>query len=378
MRKRICIVGGGISGLVCAHTLKMSAARSGLHLKITVLERMHRLGGQIHTQNLLANGSRAIVESGAEGFVARSELFPALAVSSGVGESQIVSQSRIADYELQRRNGDWAIEPLLPGEAAQKLGFQVPAKDRGRGIRSFRCGMGQLVSRLGETIPDVHFGCRVDKVSLTEFNDALAIEFVENGRIAEIKADHVVLSVPWDELKRIVSTPTGDIIHPTINHSSHVSIHVLTRKMSGVNPRSFTVPEDLQAQFSGLRAVSFMEDKFRGRCDDDKWLFRFYFRPAESSLVESEDLWLSVARDTLRCVLGIDAVIWAHYSPWKDTLPVFKPDHADTRAKTLEDIRVIFGDKINLIGSEVWGAGLEVAAQSGRNAANEILSNLAG
>ncbi len=373
MHRRVCIVGGGISGLVCAHTLQTAAARSGTKVTITLLERLSRCGGQINTHKHMVHGSPIIVESGAEGFVARSEIFPAIAVSSGLAENELISQARVADCELQLKQGKWCIESLLPGEAAQKLGFQVPEKDRGLGIRSFRKGMGQLVSHLKDSLSEVRPECRVDKVCLTDSRDSVLVQYENKGIMKEIEADNVVLSIPWNELKRVVSCSDAEVHYPTIDHLSHVSIHLLTPQVTGVSPRSFTIPTELQGKFAGLRAVCFMDDKFPGRCGANEWLFRFYFRPPEQSSMYSKDTWCSAAKDALSSILGIQTVIWEHFSPWKDTLPVFAPGHSDVRSKVQSQLREEFGDRLSLIGSEVWGAGLEVAAQSGQNAAYKIL-----
>lgn len=49
MTQRVVIVGGGISGLACAHHLHELAARSGISVEIKLFEATHHLGGVIST-----------------------------------------------------------------------------------------------------------------------------------------------------------------------------------------------------------------------------------------------------------------------------------------------------------------------------------------
>ena len=144
--KHVCIVGGGVSGLVCAQTLK-SLVPSMYRLNISIIEATDRLGGQIDTQkHTLCGGQQAvIIEAGAEGFVSRSTIFPRVAAFAGLDDSEMVSQNRIGDSEVRKEERGWIIHPLEPGIAEKKLGFQVSKEDRGRGIRSFRTGMSTLV-----------------------------------------------------------------------------------------------------------------------------------------------------------------------------------------------------------------------------------------
>src|SRR5688500_15317560 len=94
-----------------------------------------RLGGQLFTERTAG----FVVERGAEGFVAGSEAVRALAGDLGI-ESDFTGQLVTRSYAFDGRN----LVELMPGEAAELLGFQVARRELGKGIGSFRHGMGEL------------------------------------------------------------------------------------------------------------------------------------------------------------------------------------------------------------------------------------------
>ena len=64
--RRIAIVGGGVTGLACAHFLVESSRSRGVPLEVTVLEGSARLGGNIQTENR----SGFILDGGPDSWVA--------------------------------------------------------------------------------------------------------------------------------------------------------------------------------------------------------------------------------------------------------------------------------------------------------------------
>lgn len=83
-RKRYCIVGGGISGLVAAYRLRVAA---GPDVSITLLDPADRLGGVLRTERL---GGQPL-DVGAEAFVARRPEAPALLNELGLAGKQIAT-----------------------------------------------------------------------------------------------------------------------------------------------------------------------------------------------------------------------------------------------------------------------------------------------
>jgi oxygen-dependent protoporphyrinogen oxidase len=79
---RYCVVGGGISGLVAAYRLRVTA---GPDAAITLFDPADRLGGVLRTERI---GNQA-VDVGAEAFVARRPEVPALLAELGLAARQV-------------------------------------------------------------------------------------------------------------------------------------------------------------------------------------------------------------------------------------------------------------------------------------------------
>lgn len=73
----VCVIGGGLAGLVTAHSLV--ARRPGL--EVTILEASDRLGGALRTESI----EGAVVEAGADSFLTRSPEAIELCESLGLG-----------------------------------------------------------------------------------------------------------------------------------------------------------------------------------------------------------------------------------------------------------------------------------------------------
>jgi len=368
----VAVVGGGISGLACARTL---LALSNDRLRVKLFEASNRLGGQIQTIKL---PTPLIVEAGAEGFVARSKIFPRLAEMAGISQQEIVSQISIADNELSENPEDWRrlrITELEPGEAARKLGFQVPKEDRGRGIRSFRNGMGDLVNKLAQGL---EISTESPATSVETVNDGLfRLSYVKEGTLRSFDANTVVLATPLSAMESILAPLGISQQVQRVDHNSHVSVHLLVKKLEGISPKSFTVSTELQPKLGGLRACSFLHDKFPGRCDPNNWLFRFYFRPQPDELLQESDKWVNLSRTALERVFGYSQTpLWHHFAPWFKALPVITPEHLNGCASLQAQLQKRFNGSLHICGSEVAGAGLDSAANSGHNVALRIVENI--
>jgi oxygen-dependent protoporphyrinogen oxidase len=77
-----CVVGGGISGLVAAHRLRIAA---GPDASITVFDPADRLGGVLRTERI----GNQLVDVGAEAFIARRPEVSALLAELGLANRQI-------------------------------------------------------------------------------------------------------------------------------------------------------------------------------------------------------------------------------------------------------------------------------------------------
>lgn len=379
--RTVCVVGGGIGGLVCAQSLLHMTKSAGINTRIVLLEKSPRLGGQIRTRHILVNGSSVIIEEGAEGFVTRSEVFPRVASYAGMPSESIVDQIRIADNELSYDIGSdkWFVKALPPGLAAQKLGFQVPDRDRGRGIRSFRYGMGQFVRQIESNLPEVRMKSEVRSISVSDSPTAFKVGFCldETSSESELIADAVVLGVPMHTLHNILKYPGLPEPPPPPGHNSHISVHLLvSRTHAATEPASFTVPNDLQQRFGGLRAVALVNEKFPNRCPDDSWLFRFYYRPTHNHDPSHADHWIGQATRTLDEIFGIRNPTASWFSPWLSILPIINRDHLEACRLWKDEVQRSTSGRVVVVGSEVAGAGLEAAAISGFDAASSIFARL--
>ncbi len=83
-RRRYCVVGGGISGLVAAYRLRVS---TGPDASITLLDPADRLGGILRTERICGQP----LDVGAEAFVARRPEVPALLAELGLAAKQITT-----------------------------------------------------------------------------------------------------------------------------------------------------------------------------------------------------------------------------------------------------------------------------------------------
>lgn len=375
----VVVVGGGISGLACARTLLNASRQRSLGLRVVLFEASPRLGGQVSTQKVHVPGiaSPVIVEAGAEGFVARSKIFPELAEMCGMEKSQIVHQIRIADNELQKdpSHSKLSIVELEPGVAAQKLGFQVSKEDRGRGIHSFRSGMSDLVENLATNV-DVHTSSRV--TGIESLDGGFRVSYTNDGSEYSCFASSVVIATPLSCIRGLLSSLGFEWrMNRPLSHNSHVSIHFLLNRSDGVAPKSFAVSHSLQTRFGGLRACSFLHDKFPDRCDPEYWLFRFYFRPSSDDSLAVPDGWNLCARKVLEDVFGCRSdPLWQHFAPWKSSLPIITPEHLTECRLAHAHLISRFRGLVDVCGSETAGAGLDAAATSGHDAAKRVLQKI--
>ncbi|MCZ2257652.1 protoporphyrinogen oxidase [Sporosarcina sp. G11-34] len=79
-KKKVVIVGGGITGLTAAYYMQKEAREKGLQLEVLLVEASHRLGGKIQT--IRRDGF--IIERGPDSFLIRKKSFGILAEDLGI------------------------------------------------------------------------------------------------------------------------------------------------------------------------------------------------------------------------------------------------------------------------------------------------------
>ena len=352
--KHIAIIGGGLAGLSAAARLSTTGAR------VTLLEAADRLGGQIHTET--RNGY--VVELGAEGFVARSEALPELAAFAGVGE-ELIGQA--VDKSYGYRRGE--LHALAPGEAATFLGFQVPRSELGRGIKTFRAGMGSLVAalakRLGEHV-EIRRSTPVRSLDPVEAGLRLGLS---DGASLSVDAAIVATSARAASslLAPVFGDPARDLAQAQTLSSLTVSLaYHRSAVQHPLDATGFVVATE--AQIHGFRACTFTTSKFEDRAPEDQVSLRLFYRPDPRELQMLTDAqWSARAETQLGQVLQVQgAAELAWVSRWPRALPVFTPEHRE-RVEGLE--QALSETQIHLAGAAFHGSGIDAAVSSGARAA---------
>jgi protoporphyrinogen/coproporphyrinogen III oxidase len=345
---RVLVIGAGLSGLAVAARL-VSSGRD-----VLVLEASARAGGQIET----FREPGLVVELGAEGFVARSRAVPALCQLVGV-EGSLVDQLTTDTYSLD--GGELVLLP--PGEAARRLGFQVPPDELGRGIRSLASGMGELTDALLAHVGAARVRLGVGALAVQAESQSLAV-VASSGQLE--RAGRIVLAIPARAAAELLRSLALAESMPLASAPvlSNVSVNLLYQRAqfhsypagSGlIFPESFS---DL-----GLRAVSLVDHKFAGRAPAEQALLRVFFRPVGDALTAWDDRrFADEASRAIARVLPVEgepARTWV--SRWADALPVFTTAHK-AQAAALD--RALQARGIHVTGSAFHGAGIDAAVAS--------------
>jgi protoporphyrinogen/coproporphyrinogen III oxidase len=355
---KIVIIGAGVAGLTAAFRLRDRAP--------LVIEAGGRSGGQVHTE--LADGF--VIERGAEGFVARSRAIPELVRDLGMPEDELVGQAIFTSYGFDGER----LLPLEPGEAAGFLGFQVPADDLGKGIRSLRRGMGSLVWALcGNLDGRAELQLRTPVLAVEPRGKGTRLQ-LGNGTCVDAGALVVATSAAAAaSLLEPLAGEASRALREPRTHSS-VTVELAFERAAIDHPldgTGFVVAAG--AQQGGLRACTFTSAKFTDRAPAEKTSLRLFFRPEAPEperLAQDDSFWIERALDSLSAVLPVRASpLRAWVSRWPRALPVFDAGH---RAAVTELERAIAPFGVVLAGSAFHGSGLDAAVSSGERAAAAV------
>lgn len=94
-KRKVAIIGGGITGLAAAFYLQKEAKEKGYPLEVVLIEASHRLGGKIQT----VRKDGFVIERGPDSFLARKKSFGILAEDLGISD-QLVSNATGQAYIL--------------------------------------------------------------------------------------------------------------------------------------------------------------------------------------------------------------------------------------------------------------------------------------
>lgn len=350
---RVAIIGGGLAGLTAAFRLVG-------HCEVVVLEAEPRLGGQIHTE--LSAGF--VIERGAEGFVASSQAMLRLAANLGIAD-QLIDQSVTTSFGFDGRQ----LTALAAGEAARFLGFQIPQGDLGKGIRTFRRGMGSIVWALEGNLEDgvaLRKSCPV--LDVARAGTKLRIRLRDG---AAVEADDLIVATSARAaaglLAPLATTAAGALADAPV--MSSLTVELAFQRQAVDHPldgTGFVIASEHQQH--GLRACAFTTAKFVDRAPPDKVSLRLFFRPsAEDQAALDDEAWVERAVQGLARVLPIrEPYLQAWVSRWANSLPVFSDTHR-ANVSTLED--ALTEHRVQLAGSAFHGAGIDAAVRSAEAAA---------
>lgn len=114
-KKRVVILGGGITGLATAFYLQKEVREKKLPLDVLLIEASHRLGGKIQT--VVRDGF--VIERGPDSFIARKQSASRLANEVGIGDS-LVSNTAGKSYVLAKER----LHPM-PGGSIMGIPTQI-------------------------------------------------------------------------------------------------------------------------------------------------------------------------------------------------------------------------------------------------------------
>lgn len=352
------VLGGGLAGLTAAFRL------AGTSHSVTLLEAAPRLGGQILTEQ----SDGFVIEHGAEGFVANGAATLALIDDLGL-RPDVVDQASTRTLE---ETPDGALVELAPGEAARRLGFQVPRRELGRGIRSLCHGMGQLSDTLAARVREL--GGRIELGTVAQRITTAGGAFeVTTGKASALSARRVVVAVPARAAAALLGSMTpaaGDLAEEQPLSSVSVALAYDASDLAKPLDASGVL---LAAKRSphGARAFSVVSSKFAGRAPAGRVLLRVFFRPRDEWRDSTDDDWLTRAADTLAPFIRPGrAPVLRRVCRWLDALPVHSEAHRERVSRV--DAQLETSGAIRLAGSAFHGAGIEGAVASAERAVRSL------
>jgi oxygen-dependent protoporphyrinogen oxidase len=291
---------------------------------------------------------------------------PALCRLLGI-EHALVDQLTTDTYALEA--GQLVLLP--PGEAARRLGFQVPVEELGRGIRALALGMGQLIDALVTDLGAERLRLAQGVKAVRRSGKGLELE-LGDGKIE--RASAVVLALPARPAAALLGSLGLAEVAPLARAPllSNVSVNLLFgREQFADYPAGSGIIFPDGANQVGLRALSLVDHKFAGRVGAEQALLRVFFRPVVDALGDWQDSrFVSEAVTAIGQVLpltGAPKQTWV--SRWADALPVFTPEY---KAQAAAADASLAAQGVHLAGSAFHGAGIDAAVASAATVAARL------
>jgi oxygen-dependent protoporphyrinogen oxidase len=325
----------------------------------------------------------------------------ALMPRGGGGREESIAQfaSRRFGVEAYR----WVVEPLLSGiyagdGAHLSLAATFPQlalaeresggvlrsawrgkggapRDRG-GFLSLPDGLEQLVRAVVARLSTAGLRLGTGVRAVTAWGTGFRVR-LEDGRTLD--ADQVILATP----SYVSADMVGDLAPALAQELSGIPF-VSAATVSVAFPRAADLPRLRgtgyvcpRAEGGPAVAVTWVSNKFRGRCPEGAALVRVFLgRSGDEGWADEPDgTLIAAARRELAQVSGVEAQpVWARVFRWPKGLPQYVLGHLDRVERIATALRGIPG--LQVAGASYHGVGIPDCITSGWNAAEEALRRL--
>ncbi|SFS60972.1 protoporphyrinogen oxidase [Marininema halotolerans] len=259
-RKRIAIIGGGITGLTAAFYLQKEAEKHHLPLSIHVIESTSRLGGKIET--IRSHGM--VMETGPDSFLERKGSAKQLAIDVGLKEDLVRNRTGQAyilhDLKLHpipegsmmgipTRLSPFALTKLFsPGGKIRAAGdLFLPRGNRGGDLSVgafFRRRLGnEVVDRLIEPLLSGIYAGSLDHLSL----EATFPQFAE----MEAKHRSLIMGMRRNRPTATVGRTKGQFL--TLKHGLQSLVEAIEKKLPGAAIHKNTRVQEINRTKDGYR-----------------------------------------------------------------------------------------------------------------------------
>jgi len=192
-----------------------------------------------------------------------------------------------------------------------------------------------------------------------------------------MEADHLIAACPaWAAAEFLA--PVDPMLAAQlgeIEYSSSLTLSLIYRASEFDGMRAgfgFLVP---QKERQRLAACTFVGSKFSHRVPEDRIALRCFFGGTgdEAVLGESDEALITIARQELRRILGLNAAPIEHViARWPRSMAQYTVGHAQRIADIRAHAAEIPG--LHLAGNAYEGIGIPDCIRTGRRAANNILA----
>ncbi len=297
---------------------------------------------------------------------------------SGIYAGDAEQLSMLATFPRLRQT-ELKYGSLTKGMLAQRQQAKPsqPGIPRRSAFLSLQGGLGTLIDTLSEALTEVVVKLGTELLSIERSGEEGYSLSLSNGE--RLQADALVLATPAYVAGSLLAR-FDSALATRLNEIPYVSTATATLAYRKVDVtaagagRGFVIPK---VEGRELTAVTWVTNKFPGRAPDDVALVRaFVGRAGREKIVDlPDDELVHLIRGELKDILGIVAEpIDASIYRWRRALPQYVLGHTQRLDEIDELAAQIPG--LALAGAAYRGVGIPDCIQSGRRAADQLLSHL--